>query len=76
MLDDFRALEMIEDGRKKEVRGAQDKGWKNEMSAFAKAIRAGGQPPIPYGQLIGVTRAAFAAVESIRLDGSVPVEIT
>jgi hypothetical protein len=34
--------------------------------AFSKAIREGGQPPIPYDQLIGVTRATFAAVESIR----------
>ena len=45
---------------------AQDKGWKNEMIAFAKAIREGGQPPIPYEQLIGVTKASFAAVESMR----------
>jgi predicted dehydrogenase/threonine dehydrogenase-like Zn-dependent dehydrogenase len=65
-LDDFRKLEMVEDGKKKEVGGAQDKGWKNEMIAFAKAIREGGQPPIPYEQLIGVTKSTFAAVESLR----------
>ncbi len=65
-LDDFRKLEMVEDGKKKEASGAQDKGWKNEMIAFAKAIREGGQPPIPYEQLIGVTKSTFAAVESLR----------
>ena len=66
VLDDFRALEMVQAGRKKEVRSAQDKGWQNEWIAFAQAIRAGGQPPIPYEQLIGVTESTFTAVESLR----------
>ncbi|HEY9152023.1 MAG TPA: Gfo/Idh/MocA family oxidoreductase, partial [Anaerolineales bacterium] len=65
-LDDFRKLEMVENGKRKVVKLAQDKGWKNEMIAFAKSIREGGQPPIPYEQLVGVTKATFAAVESIR----------
>jgi len=65
VLDDFRKLEMVENGNKREVKSAQDKGWKNEMLAFAKAIHTGGEPPIPYEQLIGVTKASFAAVESI-----------
>ncbi len=73
VLDDFRALEMVEDGKKKEVRGAQDKGWKNEMIAFAKAIREGGQPPIPYEQLIGVTKYTFAVVESSRDNNSINI---
>ncbi len=66
VLDDFRSLELVEDGRKKEERGPQDKGWVNEWQAFGKAIREGGEPPIPYEQLIGVTKATFAAVESLR----------
>src|SRR5271157_616526 len=66
VLDDFRALELVENGNRKTIKGAQDKGWKNEMLAFAKSIREGGEPPIPYEQLIGVTKASFAAVESIR----------
>lgn len=69
VLDDFRVLEMIHDGRRKTVKGAQDKGWKDEWVAFAKAIRGGGEPPIPYAHLVGVTKATFAAVESIRKSG-------
>ena len=69
VLDDFRALELVGAGRRKAIRGAQDKGWKDEWVAFAKAIQEGGVPPIPYEQLIGVTRATFAAVESIRSSG-------
>ena len=66
ILNDYVSLTTVKDGRKREKRMAQDKGWRNEMQVFAHAIREGGQPPIPYGQLLGVTRAAFAAVESLR----------
>jgi len=66
ILDDFRSLETVEDGKRKEVKGRQDKGWVDEWKAFARAIREGGEPPVPYEQLIGVTKSTFAAVESIR----------
>ncbi len=66
VLDDFRGLAMVRDGKRKEERGMQDKGWVNEWKAFGTAIREGGEPPIPYEQLIGVTKATFAAVESLR----------
>ncbi|HAE59159.1 MAG TPA: hypothetical protein DCG54_06530 [Anaerolineae bacterium] len=69
VLDDFRALETVRDGKKKTVKlMGQDKGHFNEMQALVHAIRRG-QPPIPYEQLIGVTQASFAAVESIRKNG-------
>ncbi len=66
VLDDFVSLTTVKDGKKKEISGAQNKGWVDEWKVFAKAIREGGGPPIPYEQLIGVTKATFAAVESIR----------
>lgn len=66
VLDDFVSLETVRDGRKTRAKGAQDKGHVAEWRAFAKSIREGGEPPIPYEQLIGVTKSAFAAVESIR----------
>ncbi len=66
VLDDFVSLQTVKDGKKKEIKGAQNKGWVDEWKFFARSIREGGEPPIPYEQLIGVTRATFAAVESIR----------
>lgn len=66
VLDDFVSLQVTRDGKMKEERGAQDKGWVNEWKAFVKSIREGGEPPIPYEQLIGVTKSTFAAVESLR----------
>jgi predicted dehydrogenase len=75
VLDDFRSLEMVQDGRRKVVKSAlkQDKGHFGEWRAFVKAIREGGEPPIPYEHLIGVTKATFAAVESLRCGGQVGV---
>jgi predicted dehydrogenase len=71
VLDDYRSLEMVRDGQRKVIKSAfkQDKGHFDEMQTFAQAIRAGGPAPIPYEQMIGVTNAMFAAVESIRRDG-------
>jgi predicted dehydrogenase/threonine dehydrogenase-like Zn-dependent dehydrogenase len=66
VLDDYVSLTTVKDGKKTVKSGAQDKGWKREMEIFAKAIREGAQPPIPYEQLIGVTKATFAAVESLQ----------
>jgi polar amino acid transport system substrate-binding protein len=71
VLDDFRILEIVKDGKRSVKKlASQDKGWKDEMRAFSKSIRDGGEPPIPYDQLIGVTQSTFAAMESIRLTGA------
>lgn len=73
VLDDYVSLTTVKDGKKKVESGAQDKGWRAEMAAFADSVRAGKEPPIPYEQILAVTKSTFAAVESIR-SGS-PVEI-
>ena len=65
VLDDFVSLQTVKDGKKQETKRAQNKGWVDEWKVFTKAIREGGEPPIPYEQLTGVTKATFAAVESI-----------
>jgi predicted dehydrogenase/threonine dehydrogenase-like Zn-dependent dehydrogenase len=71
VLDDFVSLQTVKDGKRKEVKGAQNKGWVEEWKAFAKSIREGGEPPVPYEQLIGVTNSTFAAVESLRKQESI-----
>ena len=73
VLDDFRSLEMIKDGRKNVIKVAQDKGWFAEWKSFATSIREGGSPPIPYDQLIGVTNATFAAMESLSTNKTVDI---
>jgi predicted dehydrogenase/threonine dehydrogenase-like Zn-dependent dehydrogenase len=73
VLDDYVSLTTVKDGRKKVESIAQDKGWRAEMSAFAEAIKSGGEAPIPYEQLIGVTKSTFAAVESLRMRSRVEI---
>lgn len=69
VLDDFRSLQLFQDGKRSLVKSAlrQDKGHNGEWRAFVKAIREGGGPPIPYEQLFGVTKATFAAMELLRV---------
>ena len=65
VLDDFRTLEMLHSGHRSVLKKPQDKGWKEEWIAFSDAVRTGGQPPIPYEQLFGVTKATFAAMQAL-----------
>jgi predicted dehydrogenase len=73
VLDDFVSLQTAKNGKRKEVKGAQNKGWVDEWKIFAKSIREGGEPPIPYEQLIGVTKATFAVVESLRKQETIAI---
>jgi predicted dehydrogenase len=67
VLDDFRRLEMTHNGRRQAIQSplGQDKGHRGAWSAFLDAVRGGGKPPVPYEQIIGVTRATFAAMQSL-----------
>lgn len=73
VLDDYVSLTTVKDGKKKVQSMSQDKGWRAEMAAFAGAIKSGGEAPIPYELLIGVTKSTFAAVESIREKRSIDI---
>ena len=68
VLDDFRSLEMIHNGKRETIRSRmrQDKGHQAEWEFFTRSILGCGEPPIPYNQLFGVTEATFAALESLR----------
>jgi predicted dehydrogenase len=73
MLDDFVSLQTVKDGKKKETKSAQNKGWVDEWKTFVQSMREGGEPPIPYEQLIGVTNSTFAAVESLRKQETIEI---
>lgn len=67
VLDDFRTLELTTNGRRERIKSnlRQDKGHRAGWENFLKAVRSGGQPPIPYDQLLAGARTAFTAVRSL-----------
>jgi len=61
ILEDFRHLELIRQGRKQVTRSraAQDKGHKAEMQAFVEAARGKIAPPMSLEQIVGSTLATL-----------------
>ena len=74
ILDDFRALTVSRAGKQRQVRSrAQDKGFDKEMEAFVRAVREGGDWPVPLASMERTTRATFAILESLRTTQPVPL---
>jgi predicted dehydrogenase/threonine dehydrogenase-like Zn-dependent dehydrogenase len=75
VLDDYRSLELVVDGKQQVERSRlrQDKGHQAEWQAFTTAIQSGGPPPIPYEQLFGVHRGTFASLEALRTRSAVQI---
>ncbi len=74
VLDDYRRLELISGGRKKTYRSAfrQDKGHQAAWAAFVNTLQNGTEAPIPYTQLMAVSKTAIlagkAAAEKTRIE--------
>ncbi len=68
VLDDFRTLELVSDRSRQRFtsRLRQDKGHRAGWEKFVEAVNSGGPAPIPYDQLVAVSRAAIAAVRSLQ----------
>jgi len=75
-LDDFRALHRHSSSRTDRLwRGAQDKGHADEIAAFAQAVVAGGESPVPFEEAVAATRVTFAIERAMRSGSAVdPVE--
>jgi predicted dehydrogenase/threonine dehydrogenase-like Zn-dependent dehydrogenase len=77
VLDDFRRLELVKEGRRR-VKSSwlrQDKGHRGECEAFVRAVQNGGPSPISFKEIVATTRATFAAVESLRLGARMEVHV-
>ncbi len=66
VLDDFRCLELVRNGRRKISRSPlrQNKGHRAECEAFVAAIRNGSPSPIPFREIVNSMLATFALEES------------
>lgn len=68
ILDDFQHLLLVSGGKRKEYhsRSNQDKGHSAAWRVFLDCVRQSETPPpIPYDQILGVSRAALAARDSL-----------
>ncbi|HEV3308501.1 MAG TPA: bi-domain-containing oxidoreductase [Candidatus Sulfotelmatobacter sp.] len=76
VLEDFRRLELIRDGKKRTFRSPlrQDKGHGGELEAFVAAIQSGSESPIPFSEIVTTMLTTFALEESRCLGRPVAVK--
>ncbi len=79
ILEDFRRLELVRNGRKQITRARwgrnKDKGHRAEMQAFVDALR-GKTPPIPFEQVVGSTLATLRLQNSCQTGQPLTVELS
>jgi predicted dehydrogenase/threonine dehydrogenase-like Zn-dependent dehydrogenase len=77
VLEDFRRLELVRNGRKKTVnsRWRQDKGHVNEWGAFVRSLQPGTPPAIRFEELACSTLATLRIDESLAIGKSVAVDV-
>jgi len=75
ILDDFRKLSLVRDGRKRVQRSflRQDKGHRAEWERFIDNLLDGGSCPIPFEEIVSTTLTTFAIVES--MNSGAPIEV-
>jgi predicted dehydrogenase/threonine dehydrogenase-like Zn-dependent dehydrogenase len=73
VIDNFRSAELISGSKRRRIRsrGGQDKGHAEEWAAFVEGTKSR-ELPIPFGEIVSVSEACFAIVDS--LQGGSPVE--
>jgi len=78
VLDDFRRLELVRDGRKVTVhsRWRQDKGHRSEWNEFAGHVLGRKEAPIPFEDLICSTLATLRVDESVATGKCLPVNVS
>jgi predicted dehydrogenase/threonine dehydrogenase-like Zn-dependent dehydrogenase len=78
VLEDFRHLELMRQGRKQvtRARAGQDKGHKAEMQAFVDAARGKTAPPISFEEIVGSTLATLRLQNSCQTGQPLAVELS
>jgi predicted dehydrogenase/threonine dehydrogenase-like Zn-dependent dehydrogenase len=78
ILEDFRRLELVRNGRKQitRARWAQDKGHKAEMQAFVDALLGKSSAPITPEQVVGSTLATLRVQNSCQTGQTLAVQVS
>jgi predicted dehydrogenase/threonine dehydrogenase-like Zn-dependent dehydrogenase len=76
VLDDFRSLELVADGKRnrRQARLRPEKGHRQEWEALVAAARKGSEQPIPLDEIVLTHLATYAAVESLQARAPVSID--
>ena len=66
VMDNWRKLQGYGFAKFKSASSAQDKGHSNQFKMFVERLQQGGEPLIPFADIVNTTRASFAAIESMK----------
>jgi predicted dehydrogenase/threonine dehydrogenase-like Zn-dependent dehydrogenase len=77
ILEDFRRLELVRNGRKQTTRSrwGQDKGHEAEMQAFVDALRGKTPPPILWEEIVGSTLATLRLQNSCQAGQPLTIDL-
>ena len=64
--DNFRTTKAFGVKKFKNLKTRIDKGHRAQFHAYISRIQKGGEPLIPFSEIINVTRASFAAIQSLK----------
>jgi len=78
VLEDFRRLELVRNGRKNITRSRwrQDKGHQAEWNAFVRSLQQPGIEPIPFEEIVGSTLATIRINDSVAIGAPLSVDAT
>jgi predicted dehydrogenase/threonine dehydrogenase-like Zn-dependent dehydrogenase len=76
VLDDFRKLELVADGRRRVSRSLlrQNKGHRAEYDEFLKVALQGGTAPIPFQEIVACAATTMAIAEAVSTGSAVKVK--
>ena len=70
ILNDFKELRIYGKGKPSKTKLVnQNKGQKEMVEGFINGIIANGNAPIPFSEIVAVTKASFKVLESIKNNG-------
>jgi len=78
VLEDFRRLELVREGRKETIhsRWRQDKGHRGEWDAFAQSVQRRNEGPILFDELVCSTLATLRIDQSVSIGRRLSIDVT
>lgn len=74
IMDNFRSTRAYGINGFRNLRTKIDKGHSTLLNKYIKCIQSGGEPLIPFNEIINVTKASFAAIQSLKENRWIDIE--